>query len=100
MASNDKGLEEIPEGMCSYIVCFIFFTANLWFISLYFAGEWGSLSSQQKKEIIATTHHRNVLRRIMLTRNFTSIGQIETNYDEVTDSFDSMDLKPELLRGM
>jgi hypothetical protein len=27
-------------------------------------------------------------------------GQIESNYDEVTDSFDSMDLKPELLRGM
>ncbi|OJI85638.1 hypothetical protein ASPTUDRAFT_117665 [Aspergillus tubingensis CBS 134.48] len=27
-------------------------------------------------------------------------GQIETNYDEVTDSFDSMDLKPELLRGV
>lgn len=58
------------------------------------------LSSQRKKEIIATTHHRNILRRIKLTRNFTSIGQIETNYDEVTDSFDSMDLKPELLRGM
>ena len=27
-------------------------------------------------------------------------GQIESNYDEVTDSFDAMDLKPELLRGM
>ncbi|KAJ6146037.1 Helicase C-terminal [Penicillium chrysogenum] len=27
-------------------------------------------------------------------------GQIESNYDEVTDSFDSMDLKPELLRGV
>jgi hypothetical protein len=27
-------------------------------------------------------------------------GQIESNYDEITDSFDSMDLKPELLRGM
>ena len=26
-------------------------------------------------------------------------GQIESNYDEVTDSFDSMDLKSELLRG-
>jgi hypothetical protein len=30
----------------------------------------------------------------------SSIGQIESNYDEVTDSFDAMDLKPELLRGM
>ena len=27
-------------------------------------------------------------------------GQIESNYDEVTDSFDAMNLKPELLRGM
>ncbi|KAE8134237.1 P-loop containing nucleoside triphosphate hydrolase protein [Aspergillus pseudotamarii] len=27
-------------------------------------------------------------------------GQIESNYDEVVDSFDSMDLKPELLRGV
>ena len=28
------------------------------------------------------------------------LGQIESNYDEVTDSFDSMNLKAELLRGM
>ena len=27
------------------------------------------------------------------------VGQIESNYDEVTDSFDSMNLKSELLRG-
>ncbi|KAL4795496.1 hypothetical protein BDV19DRAFT_165978 [Aspergillus venezuelensis] len=27
-------------------------------------------------------------------------NQIESNYDEITDSFDSMDLKPELLRGV
>lgn len=27
-------------------------------------------------------------------------GQIESNYDETVDNFDSMDLKPELLRGM
>ncbi|KAI5294097.1 translation initiation factor eIF4A [Ascosphaera acerosa] len=27
-------------------------------------------------------------------------AQIESNYDEVTDSFDAMDLKPELLRGI
>jgi hypothetical protein len=26
-------------------------------------------------------------------------GQIESNYDEVTDSFDAMNLKSELLRG-
>ena len=27
-------------------------------------------------------------------------SQIESNYDEVTDSFDSMNLKAELLRGV
>ena len=27
-------------------------------------------------------------------------AQIESNYDEVTDSFDNMNLKPELLRGV
>ena len=27
-------------------------------------------------------------------------GQIESNYDEVTDSFDNMNLKAELLRGV
>jgi len=27
-------------------------------------------------------------------------GQIESNYDETVDNFDSMDLKPELLRGI
>lgn len=27
-------------------------------------------------------------------------GMIESNYDEVTDSFDNMNLKPELLRGI
>jgi translation initiation factor 4A len=28
------------------------------------------------------------------------LGQIESNYDETVDSFDSMNLKPELLRGV
>jgi superfamily II DNA/RNA helicase len=27
-------------------------------------------------------------------------GQIESNYDETTDSFDAMNLRPELLRGV
>ena len=27
-------------------------------------------------------------------------GQIESNYDETTDSFDAMNLKPDLLRGV
>jgi translation initiation factor 4A len=29
-----------------------------------------------------------------------SVGQIESNYDETIDSFDNMNLKPELLRGV
>ena len=29
-----------------------------------------------------------------------SAGQIESNYDETTDSFDNMNLKAELLRGV
>ncbi len=29
----------------------------------------------------------------------SSIGQIESNYDETVDSFDDMNLKSELLRG-
>ena len=35
---------------------------------------------------------------LALTR--ASAGQIESNYDETTDSFDSMNLKAELLRGV
>jgi hypothetical protein len=32
--------------------------------------------------------------------NSWDAGQIESNYDEITDSFDAMNLKGELLRGM
>lgn len=38
--------------------------------------------------------------RLRLTSLAHIAGQIESNYDEVTDSFDNMDLKSELLRGM
>jgi len=31
---------------------------------------------------------------------FRPAAQIESNYDETTDSFDAMDLKAELLRGV
>jgi hypothetical protein len=31
--------------------------------------------------------------------HYLNPGQIESNYDEITDSFDSMSLKSELLRG-
>jgi superfamily II DNA/RNA helicase len=40
---------------------------------------------------VQTTHVLTMLR---------AIAQIESNYDETTDSFDAMDLKPELLRGI
>jgi superfamily II DNA/RNA helicase len=40
---------------------------------------------------IQKTHVLTVLR---------ATAQIESNYDETTDSFDAMDLKPELLRGI
>lgn len=33
------------------------------------------------------------------TDKFSFPGQIESNYDETVDSFDTMNLKPELLRG-
>ena len=32
--------------------------------------------------------------------HFVLLAQIESNYDEITDSFDSMSLKGELLRGI
>ncbi len=34
-----------------------------------------------------------------VTADLCFIAQIESNYDEVTDSFDAMNLKSELLRG-
>ena len=33
------------------------------------------------------------------TEPFPNVGQIETNYDEITDTFDAMNLKQDLLRG-
>jgi translation initiation factor 4A len=33
-------------------------------------------------------------------RLIPTAGQIESNYDETTDSFDGMELKAELLRGV
>ena len=62
MASNDKGLEEIPEGR------------------------------------IARTHLRQNVQQQLI--RMCSVGQIESNYDETVDSFDTMSLKPELLRGV
>ena len=41
---------------------------------------------------------QHVVIRCLLLSSYTQ-GQIESNYDETVDNFDSMDLKPELLRG-
>jgi hypothetical protein len=42
---------------------------------------------------------QNSYQRTSLTLRHHS-GQIESNYDETTDSFDAMNLKAELLRGV
>ena len=80
MASNDKGLEEIPEGK---VLLRIRRRAVPW-------SETGSVNTEQAAPFL--THPR--------TDILVAVGQIESNYDEVTDSFDSMSLKSELLRGM
>lgn len=74
MASNDKGLEEIPEGAKSCVEHLILRRVG----SAHMEG--GNFQRPNLTEVSIT-------------------GQIESNYDEVTDSFDSMNLKSELLRG-
>lgn len=69
----DKGLEEIPEGMFNHLARLEFLMEDLW-----------------PGKAIAQTERRLTF----------CAGQIESNYDEVTDSFDNMNLKAELLRGM
>ena len=44
--------------------------------------------------------HEDIQGQKILTKDSQYTGQIESNYDEITDSFDSMNLKSELLRGM
>ena len=70
----DKGLEDVPEGECH--------------------------SSAALRGAPASRHSAHAVeysREHGLTHN---AGQIESNYDETTDSFDAMELKPELLRGV
>ena len=70
--ATDKGLEEIPE--CKP---FGFPMAHC-----------------------ATLAMRTSLRIIgLMLISLFCVAQIESNYDEVTDSFDAMNLKSELLRG-
>jgi len=66
-----QGLEEIPEGKNT--------------LSQYIISG-------------AEPHHGVVKFTLLTYLRFT--GQIESNYDEVIESFDDMKLKPELLRGM
>ena len=67
----DKGLEEIPESM------YLMFSRPI------------------SVDVHVCCSQIRLI--VMLTHGFTA--QIESNYDEVTDSFDSMNLKSELLRG-
>ena len=70
MASADKGLEEIPEGELSEL---------LRKPHRHWTG--GGTDGEIEADI------------------FLPAGQIESNYDETVDYFDTMNLKPELLRG-
>lgn len=70
MASTDKGLEEIPECKISQYTQFIY-----------------SMLAMRKPS-------KKYAKFVIFT------AQIESNYDEITDSFDAMNLKSELLRGM
>ena len=57
------------------------------------------LASRTTRSTVALFSPRLLVPRHCSDANCFSLGQIETNYDEVTDSFDSMALKQELLRG-
>lgn len=74
--ATDKGLEEIPEGRSYLLKRYQNFSAALRFILDILLCVF-----QRRLTICGTT------------------GQIESNYDETTDSFDAMNLKGELLRG-
>lgn len=92
--------------VCSYCEFHIFglsvhltdFLDFLWCWSFFFTFDVGS--KRAKKDQSTTPHKPTSNVGSRLTRLFQSTGQIETNYDEITDSFDAMELKPELLRGM
>ena len=50
--------------------------------------------------ILCRTHEIPLRKKSDRQTDILLTGQIESNYDETTDSFDSMDLKAELLRGV
>ena len=52
-------------------------------------------------EWLALSHAPSLgMKEHVITFSCAIAGQIESNYDETTDSFDAMDLKSELLRGV
>jgi len=59
-----------------------------------------SFDSRSPQAVRATSHFAWEPEPGILADSATFTGQIESNYDETTDSFDSMNLKPELLRGV
>jgi hypothetical protein len=71
--ADPKGLEDVPEG------------------------ELSSALPRAPAACIANTSANSVDEKLTCS---PSAGQIESNYDETTDSFDSMNLKAELLRGV
>lgn len=87
----DKGLEDVPEGM----------------LFSSFVGPRTALRPPLNAAIPARLPrtpprtpprtHRHGLWSLIF---FRCAGQIESNYDETVDSFDEMNLKAELLRGM
>ena len=72
--ATEKGLEEIPECM---FACFLEILATQIYVS--------PPLSQDDEYVLSFF--------VMFA------AQIESNYDEITDSFDNMNLKSELLRG-
>jgi hypothetical protein len=96
--ATDKGLEDVPEGT--------FARARSFWLDGYrnapatrrcARGCW-PLPSPPDRRI----HYCTPGGTERMTWSLTSLcdtGQIESNYDETVDSFDEMNLKPELLRG-
>jgi len=83
-----EGLKDVEVGNPIWNA---FFPLPLWYTVFVFAFSavrcCGALTAGQPLHIKLDTH------------NSLMQGQIESNYDETVDNFDSMDLKPELLRG-
>ena len=98
----DKGLEDLPEGMSWNLACFS--SSFLVVLAFFFPSRWRWPYCERRQTAKKSPTHKPVHEDIqgqkILTKDSQYTGQIESNYDEITDSFDSMNLKSELLRGM